>query len=618
VEAKPALRFLRVCVAATLIGSLILATSEPAFAGLGAWNPAGTLVTPREGPATTLLPSGKVLVAGGYSAGFGALASAELYDPATNSWSSAASMTEARSEATATLLPDGKVLVAGGSGSVRNLASAELYDPATDSWSPTGSLAVGRRRHTATLLGNGKVLVVGGLVGAGVSDSRTRAAELYDPATGTWSSAGKTAVARAGHTATLLENGQVLVAGGYGGPLASAELYDPATNTWSPAASMAQARGDSTATLLGNGLVLVAGGLVYGTTILASAELYDPATNTWSPAASMAQPRWHHTATLLGNGTVLVVGLQAPAEVYDPATNTWSSAGYMAQPRIYQTATLLENGQVLVAGGSNPIGHVVATAERYDPSAPPTTEERDPAVQFDGWVGFIDPSADFGAYRASRTAHDTARFTFSGTSVTWFSFSGPNRGMASVTIDGVSKGTFDLYTSYPSGFTPFFEGLANTSHAIVIKVLGTKNPASTDTWVPVDTFQTYQPGFTITQESSPAVKLGSWAGQVEDNASGGAYRISTTKGSHVTFPFTGTSVDWVTATGPKYGQAQVTIDGVSQGTVDLYSPTVQWQVHESYSGLSSGPHTIVVKVLGTKNPNSKGTGVVLDAFVVHG
>ncbi len=85
----------------------------------------------------------------------------------------------------------------------------------------------------------------------------------------------------------------------------------------------------------------------------------------------------------------------------------------------------------------------------------------------------------------------------------------------------------------------------------------------------------------------------------------------------MTFPFSGTGIDWVTATGPGYGQAQVTIDGVSKGTVDLYQPSVQWQVLESYSGLSSGSHTIVVKVLGKKNASSTGTGVVVDAFIVH-
>jgi len=302
--------------------------------------------------------------------------------------------------------------------------------------------------------------------------------------------------------------------------------------------------------------------------------------------------------------------------VYDPSTSTWASAGTMADGRSFQTATLLDDGQVLLAGGFDYDAETtLASAELYDSSVPPTTQERDPEVQFDGWVGFVDPSAGGGLYRASKKAKDTVRVTFSGTSVRWWYLTGPDRGMAAVLLDGVNMGTFDLYSPTSGENYANFGGLANTSHAIVVKVLGTKNPASTDTWVTVDFFW---PAFPLrkTEETSPAVKLGSWAGQIETNASGGAYRIGSTSGAQATFPFTGTAVDWVTATGPKYGEAQVIIDGVSQGTVDLYSPAVQWRVHESYAGLSAGPHTIVIKVLGTKNPSSKNTGVVVDAFVL--
>ena len=130
------------------------------------------------------------------------------------------SLNTARYFHTATLLPNGKVLVAGGAGSSGNyLASAELYNPASGSWTPTGSLANARYAHTATLLPNGKVLVAGG---AGTST------ELYDPASGTWAVTGNLATGRLYHTATLLPNGKVLVAGGDNiGSLASAELYDP-------------------------------------------------------------------------------------------------------------------------------------------------------------------------------------------------------------------------------------------------------------------------------------------------------------------------------------------------------------------------------------------------------
>ena len=113
----------------------------------------------------TLLPNGKVLVAGGYNSGY--LTSAELYDPASGSWSATGSLNTARQAHTATLLPNGKVLVAGGDNGSGYLTSAELYDPASGSWSATGSLNTARYFHTATLLPNGKVLVAGGLNGSG-------------------------------------------------------------------------------------------------------------------------------------------------------------------------------------------------------------------------------------------------------------------------------------------------------------------------------------------------------------------------------------------------------------------------------------------------------------------
>jgi len=172
-----------------------------------------------------LLLSGKVLVAGGF--GYSDyLASAELYNPASNSWTAAGTLATARYFHTATLLPSGKVLVAGGYGNSGILDSAELYDPASDTWSAAGTLATARENHTATLLPSGKVLVAGGNGNSGALNS----AELYDPASNAWTAAAPLAVAREDHTATLLLSGKVLVAGGHdgtGGALYSAELYDP-------------------------------------------------------------------------------------------------------------------------------------------------------------------------------------------------------------------------------------------------------------------------------------------------------------------------------------------------------------------------------------------------------
>ena len=172
--------------------------------------------------SATLLPDGKVLVAGG--AGSGPLSSAELYDPATGTFSATYSMVAARDQHSATLLPNGKVLVAGGNGGSGSRSSAEIYDPATFTFSATGSMAEARGQQSATLLPNGKILVAGGEGISGYLSS----SELYDPATGTFSATGSMAVTRFAHSATLLPNGKVLVAGGGGnsGFLSSAELYD--------------------------------------------------------------------------------------------------------------------------------------------------------------------------------------------------------------------------------------------------------------------------------------------------------------------------------------------------------------------------------------------------------
>lgn len=317
----------------------------------------------------TRLANGKVLVAGGEDS-HGALATAELYDPATNQWSSAGRMTTPRFHHTATLLRSGKVLVVGGQDSVTGyLASAELYDPATNAWSSAGKMTMVRSQHTATLLIDGQVLVVGGWDGLNYLNS----AERYDPTTNRWTSAGAMAVTRYDHTATLLRDGRVLIVGGFGTAAEnSAELYDPSKNTWSAAPPMAHGRIGHTATLLPNGQVLVAGGISssLGGSYPAGAERYDPKANRWSPAGSLADGRVGHTATLLPDGRVLIVagkdgnGLLATAELYDPASNTWSAAGTLARPTWLQAAALLPDG-ALVTGGRD-ANNALTLVERFD------------------------------------------------------------------------------------------------------------------------------------------------------------------------------------------------------------------------------------------------------------
>jgi hypothetical protein len=271
------------------------------------------------GHTATLLPNGSVLLAGGFVnsvwdyGGSTSSNGAGLYDSATGVFSSTGNMTASRAGHTATLLANGKVLITGGAdqdSTGSGLASAELYDPSAGTFSPTGSMAVGRYMHTATQLQDGKVLIVGGALTS--TSNPLAAAEIYDPATGAFTRAGAMATAREQHTATLLADGRVLIVGG-GTPASgsggfqatvTAEIYDPSTGSFSATGSMAAARTFHTATLLPNGTVLVAGGGAENST----AEIYNPATGSFSITGGMEIGRSGHTATLLANGSVLVAG----------------------------------------------------------------------------------------------------------------------------------------------------------------------------------------------------------------------------------------------------------------------------------------------------------------------
>jgi trimeric autotransporter adhesin len=205
-------------------------------------------------------------------------------------------------------------------------------------------------------------------------------------ATGSWSKAASLITGREAHTATLLRDGNVLIAGGadvHGAALASAEVYNPKTNRWASAGSMGAARLDHTATLLSTGKVLVVGGQVgpMPFTSLASAELYDPTRNSWSAAAPMIVSRASQSAVLLRDGRVLVVGgitlavregglfpsRATDAEIYDATANRWSTTAPMGNNRLGQTATLLADGRVLVAGGQDGVTTFRST-EIYNPT----------------------------------------------------------------------------------------------------------------------------------------------------------------------------------------------------------------------------------------------------------
>ena len=342
---------------------------------------ASNLNTGRAYPTATLLNNGMVLIAGGQlDQGPAASNAAELYNPTTGAFTSATcGMNSARSQHTATLLNDGKVLIVGGlSGPSTFVTTAEIFDPVHGTFANTTHNPVNTRsNHTATLLADGTVLIAGG-----GNPAFLAIAEIYDPATQTFTNVGSLNFSRENHTATLLTNGKVLIAAGLAASnMQSAELYDPVAKTFSNTGSLNTARQYHSATLLNTGKVLVAGGLqTNSTTAIGAAEIYDPAAGTFSTTVSLNTARGAHTATLLPDGTVLMVGgyslviptsspILTSAEVYNPATSTFVFTGSLPSERWQHTATLLNDGTVLVAAGFGS-GNFLASALRYFSTAP--------------------------------------------------------------------------------------------------------------------------------------------------------------------------------------------------------------------------------------------------------
>jgi Bacterial Ig-like domain (group 3) len=345
----------------------------------GQWQFTGSLAAGHGQARLAQLPDGRVLAISGYPVSGAATpaAAAEIYDPGTGQWASAGSLNIARAGyGQPSVLPDGRVLVATGdvADSVET-NTAEIYDPSTNAWSFTGSLSQGRRNDVQVELANGEVLVATGANGGPTCGRFLSSAELYNPATGQWTSTGATLVPREGATAIRLADGRVLLAGGYNGgtnctdtdPVDS-EIYDPATGQWSFAGNLPHGWMSGAMVLLPDHRVLMVDGWQHGSGGFTDAVAFDPATNQWSEIATPLLTRVSADLTLLPDGDILVAqgGGQFQSEIYDPAANTWSLDATTLDENNPGQTFLLPNGTVLLAGGYNNNGPTTAT-ELYTP-----------------------------------------------------------------------------------------------------------------------------------------------------------------------------------------------------------------------------------------------------------
>jgi len=362
-----------VYIAASLaLAAFALASSPVSVARVGTLVEAAQMREPRSGHSATLLPDGKVLIAGGMRRNQDFYKSAELYDPATGKFRPTGEMNERRVGHVAVLLHSGKVLIAGGWVAVGATDSAELYDPATGKFTAIGKMTTRRGRPSATLLENGDVLIAGGEDHDGRGAQLT-SAEVFHAASRRFETTGSMRHARISHTATLLKDGRVLIAGGFANDVtASAELYDPNAGRFSETGNLLAGRCKHTAGLLADGRVLVAGGSADEGwhANLNSSEIYDPRTGKFSPGANLNDRRFKlpDEAVRLQSGRLLVAGGSKEAEIFDPISGKFAVVpGEMNDNWHYMSETLLRDGSVLLAGGYPNSDQATALAWIYRP-----------------------------------------------------------------------------------------------------------------------------------------------------------------------------------------------------------------------------------------------------------
>jgi hypothetical protein len=555
------------------------------------WLPVASMNVARSYHSLTPLRDGRVLAAGGTQAA--ATQTAEVYDPATNSWTMTGPLIAEHASHTATLLDDGTVLVVG---DFASSGIAERFDPEANIWFPAGTLTHGRFNHSATLLEDGTVLVYGG----GGPTTLRSSFERYDPITNTWTLIDNTVDARTGHSATLLIDGTLLIAGGAnsaGDPL-GARIWNPALESWGNPIPDFVSRAGATTVTLADGQVLIAGGAIGSPHVVTGVtQIYNPFTGAFTTVGSLNIPRYQASGTLLRDGSVLIVGgwgdpspAMGSSEIFLLQHGGWMDTGSLANGRYHHPAVLLPNGSVFVAGGEVLANGGTTSVERFPPNAPPAVS---PPLQ---------------NLRLGAIAKNAVPVTIS-----WSYPADP---------DGILQNNLQRKTNSGS-FVP----VQLPNHSSVITTLSL-TPGSTNTFRVRSTDLRYarSPWATGTPQTlrvrddgalGMITYTGAWTTAASSAAYGGGVRHASAAGRRATFTFTGTNVGWVTTKGPGRGKAEIWLDGTRVRTIDLYAPTFRArQMVFTWNNLSSGTHTLEIRVLGARNPDSSSNRVDIDGFVL--
>jgi hypothetical protein len=352
-------------------------TNVAQLPAVGTWTASPDLVSIRGTTTAVVLKDGRALAIGG-GVGQQAVAAVEVFDPNSGVWSATTPMNHPRRGHQAVVLGDGRVMVAGGIHEGELLSSVEIFDPGSSRWTTVAPLSVPRLGNTLTLLNNGNVLVTGGTSAenaAGTGGNQTirpdATAEIYNVDNNRWTTtSGAMSTPRFEHTATALDDGRVLIAGGQGPPiagvagaLASTEIYDPAVDSFRKSNDMGDARFNHSAVKLPDRTVMVVGGAggQNGDTSLSTAEVFNPGDGGWTNVGALTGSRSGHIATAFPDGRVLVAGGETitrgnrrslnTAEIFAIDRREWRSAGQMNCPRSEASAALLGDGSVLVVAG---------------------------------------------------------------------------------------------------------------------------------------------------------------------------------------------------------------------------------------------------------------------------